>query len=111
MDCLFDRRLELTLDRQPDRISCHQRVPSFDLCVLWIPSTGLSIHGSLIVSSTAAWAIAFVMVGLAEEFAFRGYMQFTITTGIGFWPAALLMSLLFGLAHAGNPGESKTGLA
>src|SRR5215471_3851037 len=51
------------------------------------------------------------MVGLAEEFAFRGYMQFTITTGMGFWPAAVLMSLLFGLAHAGNPGESITGLA
>jgi len=73
--------------------------------------TGLAIHGSLIVSSTAAWALAFVVVGLAEEFAFRGYMQFTITTGLGFWPAAVLMSLLFGLAHAGNPGESKTGLA
>jgi membrane protease YdiL (CAAX protease family) len=73
--------------------------------------TALAIHGSLIVSSTAAWTLAFVMVGLAEEFAFRGYMQFTITTGIGFWPAALLLSLLFGLAHAGNPGESITGLA
>jgi len=73
--------------------------------------TGLAIHGSLTISSTAAWALAFVMVGLAEEFAFRGYMQFTIATGIGFWPAAILMSLLFGFAHAGNPGESITGLA
>jgi len=90
---------------------------AISLCLVLIYSfhgfhlTGLSIHGSMIVFSTAAWALAFVMVGLAEEFAFRGYMQFTITTGMGFWPAAVLMSLLFGLAHAGNPGESITGLA
>jgi membrane protease YdiL (CAAX protease family) len=29
---------------------------------------------------------------------------------MGFWPSAFLLSLLFGLAHAGNPGESKFGL-
>ena len=28
-------------------------------------------------------------------------------TGMGFWPSAILLSALFGLAHAGNPGESK----
>jgi membrane protease YdiL (CAAX protease family) len=72
--------------------------------------TGIAIHGSTIVSATAAWAAAFTIVGLAEEFAFRGYMQFTLTTGIGFWPSAFLLSALFGLAHAGNPGESKAGL-
>ncbi len=73
--------------------------------------TGFAIHGSTIVSATAAWALAFVIVGLAEEFAFRGYLQFTLTTGIGFWPSAILLSALFGAAHAGNPGESKAGLA
>ncbi|MFZ0437758.1 MAG: type II CAAX endopeptidase family protein [Candidatus Sulfotelmatobacter sp.] len=71
---------------------------------------GLAIHGKTIITSTAAWSAAFVVVGLAEEFAFRGYLQFTLTTGIGFWPSAILLSLLFGLAHAGNPGESKFGL-
>lgn len=72
--------------------------------------TGLAIHGSTIVSATAAWAAAFVVVGLDEEFFFRGYLQFTLTTGIGFWPSAVLLSGLFGLAHAGNPGESIGGL-
>jgi membrane protease YdiL (CAAX protease family) len=72
--------------------------------------TGLAIHGSTIASATAAWAATFVLVGLAEEFSFRGYLQFTLTTGIGFWPAAILLSALFGLAHASNPGESKAGL-
>jgi uncharacterized protein len=72
--------------------------------------TGLAIHGGTIVSATAAWGATFILVGLAEEFAFRGYLQYTLTTGMGFWPTAILLSALFGLAHAGNPGESKAGL-
>lgn len=71
---------------------------------------GLAIHGNTIIVAIASWSAAFVVVGLAEEFAFRGYLQFTLTTGMGFWPSAILLSLLFGLAHAGNPGESKFGL-
>ena len=73
--------------------------------------TGLAIHGSTILSATAAWGATFMLVGLAEEFSFRGYLQYTLTTGMGFWPTAILLSALFGLAHAGNPGESKVGLA
>lgn len=72
--------------------------------------TGLAIHGLSILSATAAWGLAFAIVGLAEEFAFRGYLQYTLTTGMGFWPSAVLLSALFGLAHSGNPGESKFGL-
>jgi len=72
--------------------------------------SGLAIHGATILTATAAWTAAFVIVGLGEEFAFRGYLQFTLTTGIGFWPSAVLMSVLFALAHAANPGETKFGL-
>lgn len=72
--------------------------------------TGQAIHGGTIASATAAWGLTFVIVGLAEEFAFRGYLQYTLTTGIGFWPSAILMSALFGLAHMGNPGETWFGL-
>lgn len=72
--------------------------------------SGLGIHGSTLVSATAAWGLTFVLVGLAEEFSFRGYLQYTMTTGIGFWPSAILLSLLFGLAHKSNPGESAFGL-
>jgi len=72
---------------------------------------GLAIHGQTIITAVAAWSVAFVLVGLAEEFSFRGYLQFTLTTGMGFWPSAILLSLLFGLAHASNPGESRLGLA
>lgn len=71
---------------------------------------GIAIHGETILSASAAWTATFILVGLAEEFAFRGYLQYTLTTGIGFRPSAVALSLLFGLAHAGNPGESKLGL-
>ena len=72
--------------------------------------TGMAIHGNTLLTATAAWTVTFILVGLAEEFAFRGYLQYTLTTGMGFWPSAILLSAIFGLAHAGNPGESKAGL-
>ncbi|HXN98429.1 MAG TPA: type II CAAX endopeptidase family protein [Candidatus Acidoferrales bacterium] len=72
--------------------------------------TGIDTHGSALGLSALEWAFAFVMVGLSEEFMFRGYMQFTLTTGIGFWPAALVTSALFTYVHKGNPGESPLGL-
>jgi len=71
---------------------------------------GFAIHGRTIASAAAAWGATFIMVGLTEEFSFRGYLQYTLTTGMGFWPSAILLSALFGLAHRGNPGESWTGL-
>ncbi len=72
--------------------------------------TGLAIHGTTILASTAAWSVTMLIVGLSEEFAFRGYPQFTLASGIGFWPAAFVFSALFGLAHTGNKGETIFGL-
>jgi uncharacterized protein len=71
---------------------------------------GIATHGKALVGAVIGWSITFVFVGLAEEFSFRGYLQYTLTTGIGFWPSAIVLSLLFGFAHSGNPGESKFGL-
>jgi uncharacterized protein len=73
-------------------------------------STGFAIHGSTIATAVAAWGAAFALIGLTEEFAFRGYLQYTLSTGMGFWPAALVLAALFALSHAGNHGESKVGL-
>lgn len=70
---------------------------------------GLALHGTAILSSLFGWAIAFMLVGLVEEFLFRGYIQYTLTSGIGFWPAAFVMSGLFGLGHFFNSHENAVG--
>ena len=36
----------------------------------------------------AAWAMAFFLVGMTEEFMLRGYLLFTLARGIRFWAAA-----------------------
>jgi membrane protease YdiL (CAAX protease family) len=56
------------------------------------------------------WGVFFLVVGLFEEFLARGYTQFTLTQGIGFWPSALVLSGFFTFLHVGNPGETWVGL-
>jgi hypothetical protein len=69
------------------------------------------LHGRELVGWLLFWAAVLLLVGFYEEFAFRGYVQFTAAQGIGFWAAAIVLSLVFGLRHAMNPGETWPGLA
>jgi membrane protease YdiL (CAAX protease family) len=71
---------------------------------------GLALHGLPILGYGALWLAAFILVGLSEETLFRGYVLTTLTRGIGFWPAALVSSLLFGAAHLSNKGETALGI-
>jgi membrane protease YdiL (CAAX protease family) len=71
---------------------------------------GLALHGGDILKFGASWTAAFVALALVEEFSLRGYPQRTLASGIGFWPAATLLSLLFMLGHVWNPGETAMGL-
>jgi uncharacterized protein len=71
----------------------------------------LAIHGVDLLRWAAFWGAFFVLVGLYEEFAFRGYVQFTLAQAVRFWPAALLLSAAFGFVHRTNQGESNMGLA
>jgi len=71
----------------------------------------LAIHGTDLLRWAAFWGAFFILVGLYEEFAFRGYVQFTLAQAVSFWPAAVLLSAAFGFVHRTNPGESKMGLA
>jgi hypothetical protein len=70
----------------------------------------VALHGLEIWKYAALWIIAFVGVGFFEEFLFRGYFQYTLASGINFWPAAVVTAGVFTLAHYVNPGETFLGL-
>jgi uncharacterized protein len=82
-------------------------------------------HGWAILGYGGALLFLFLLVGLLEEYIFRGYLQFTLTRGlvglgnlisrkhgrsIAFWMATFVTSGLFFLAHTTNGGEDKVGL-
>lgn len=68
------------------------------------------LHGLRIWKFAMFWAIFFLLVGLFEEFLLRGYSQFTLARGVGFWPAALGLSCAFGLIHLKNEQEHWPGV-
>lgn len=71
---------------------------------------GQRLHGAEAWSFSLQWALIALFTGLFEEGLLRGYLQFTLARGIGFWWAALVLSVLFGLAHLPNGGESTVGI-
>ena len=70
----------------------------------------LEVHGAELAKWAVFWAAVFVVVGFFEEYTFRGYAQFALNKGFGFWPATIVTSLIFGVVHLGNPGESWMGI-
>ncbi len=87
---------------------------------------GRALFGAAMLRYGAYWFLNFLMVGLFEEYSSRGYVLYTLARGLtvlyrrafpprnsatlGFWSAAVVISLLFGLVHSGNTGESPLGL-
>jgi membrane protease YdiL (CAAX protease family) len=82
----------------------------------WIVFNGFLLHNAgAVLSNGILWLVAFLMVGFFEEFTFRGYVQYTLSRGIGFgaigfFISAALFNFSFGFAHSSNPGESPIGL-
>ena len=107
-------------------------VACLSLLVFTLWKTGLLFIDGLLLSGLGAlrygaiWLLCFLLVGLLEEYLTRGYVLFTLARGIsgiyswlfktqrskvlGYWTAALILSILFGLSHGKNPGESPIGL-
>ncbi len=87
-------------------------IASFSFLMLLLRGIGvftfgrLALHGERALKFAVFWAVYFLLVGFFEEFAVRGYMQFTLGNSIGFWPSALLLSLLFGAITASIPVRS-----
>ena len=87
---------------------------------------GRLLFGGDILRYGTTWLLAFLLVGLIEEYLTRGFVQYTLTRGLaglyrlafktrhsealGFWTAAVILSFLFGFSHRTNPGESPLGM-
>jgi uncharacterized protein len=102
------------------------------ILILTLIKTRLLVIDSRLLFGTEAlrygtiWLLGFLLVGLFEEYLVRGYLQYTLTRGLaglyqwvfktrhsaalGYWTAAVMFSILFGLGHSSNPGESPIGL-
>jgi membrane protease YdiL (CAAX protease family) len=107
-------------------------VACLSLLVLTLWKSGLLViesrllHGSDVPRYGAIWLFGFLLVALLEEYLTRGYVQYTLTRGLagfyqwafkarhsaalGFWTSAVIFSILFGLGHTSNPGESPIGV-
>ncbi|HVB38674.1 MAG TPA: type II CAAX endopeptidase family protein [Vicinamibacterales bacterium] len=60
---------------------------------------GLALHGAPLAHAALTWAVTMIVLGLYEEFLFRGYPLVALWDSLGFWPAAILLSVLFGALH------------
>jgi hypothetical protein len=107
-------------------------VSCLSLLVFTLWKTGLLVFDRRLLFGTDVlryglmWLLGFLLVGLLEEYLTRGYLQYTLTRGLagiyqsifktrhsqllGFWTSAVFFSILFGMGHSGNPGESPIGL-
>ena len=84
------------------------------------------IFGADVLRYGVLWLIGFFLVGVFEESITRGFILYTLTRGLaglyqrvfktqhsaalGFWSAAVILSVIFLLGHTNNPGESPVGL-
>jgi membrane protease YdiL (CAAX protease family) len=68
---------------------------------------GFAISGQALIVFALGWFGANIIVGVAEESMYRGYFLQTLWRSIGFWPASIVISLLFTADHYFyKPGEN-----
>jgi uncharacterized protein len=60
---------------------------------------GIATTGSSLWYWLFLWVAASLTIGVVEEFTFRAYMLRTLGDAVGFWPAAVLLSVGFGALH------------
>ncbi len=76
----------------------------------WFDFGPVELHGTAALKYGAAWGLLFLCTGFFEEGFLRGYPQRVLTDGMRFWPAAIVLSLVFSLVHLTNGGENEFGL-
>jgi uncharacterized protein len=65
---------------------------------------------SLLIVAGLQWAAVFLLAAFVEEALYRGYPFFRLARAVRPAVAALVMSILFGLAHLPNRGETLIGI-
>lgn len=60
---------------------------------------GINVHGAEWLLLPLGWLAANIVVGISEEAWYRGYMLQTLSKSFGFWPAAVVLTLLFVSDH------------
>ncbi len=56
---------------------------------------GLATSGTALAVSALGWLAVNIIIGVSEEFFYRSYLQITLWKSIGFWPASILIALVF----------------
>jgi len=67
---------------------------------------GLALTGTALPWFALLWLGANVLVGLNEEYLFRGYALQVLWRGAGFWPAAIVTTAIFAGLHMSKPHEN-----
>ena len=67
------------------------------------------LHGKDIWTYGGQWALVFLLVGIFEEFAFRGYLMQSLARGLNYRWATMIMGVLFVFAHTQSKGEGVIG--
>lgn len=105
----------LTLERRAPRlfgIGCLWGfgIVTILMLVLWATHCasfgGPALHGTELWKYLGVWLAGMLFVGADEELQFRGYALATLTRGIGFWPASVILCLGFAGDHLNKPMET-----
>jgi membrane protease YdiL (CAAX protease family) len=70
----------------------------------------VALRGSELLVYALGWGLVFLCVSVNEELMFRGYLLYITARRTRFWWAAIFLSIGFGVAHLGNPGETVVGI-
>jgi membrane protease YdiL (CAAX protease family) len=70
-------------------------LPLLDRALDGLRVRGFATSCSTLVLAAGAWLIANVCIGIAEEFWYPSYFLQSLWKGIGFWPAAIVIALVF----------------
>jgi uncharacterized protein len=65
-----------------------------------------ALHGLEAANKGLLWLAGMVLLGISEEYLFRGYALQSLWHSLGFWPAALITSALFVAAQLSKPHEN-----